>query len=35
MIWYIAVDNIYGHSLSQPLPLDESEFDRIGKLDIL
>ena len=28
-ILYIVANNLYGHSMSQPLPYDEIKFDRI------
>ena len=35
-ILYINANNLYGHSMSQPLPYDEIKFDRNVKLkDIL
>ena len=30
---YIDANNIYGHSMSQPLPYDEIKFDRNVKLE--
>ena len=28
-IIYIDANNLYGHSMSQPLPYDESKFERL------
>ena len=30
---YIDANNLYGHSMSQPLPYDEIKFDRNAKLE--
>ena len=32
-ILYADADNLYGHSMSQPLPYDEIEFDKNSKLE--
>ena len=32
-MFYFDANNIYGHSMSQPLPYDEIKFDRNVKLE--
>ena len=32
-ILYVDANNLYGHSMSQPLPYDEIKFDQNGKLE--
>ena len=32
-IWYVDAKNLYGHSMSQPLPFDELKFDNNVKLE--
>ena len=34
-ILYIDANNLYGHSMSQPLPFDEIKFDNVGLENIL
>ena len=34
-ILYIDANNLYGHSMSQPLPYDEIKFDKNFKLDYI
>ena len=34
-ISYIHATNLYGHSMSEPLPYDEIEFDNIVKLEVI
>ena len=32
-VFYVDANNLYGHSMSQPLPFDKLKFDKNNKLE--